>query len=225
MLSIWIMSKPRAGWHTLFFTEERPMRARGKTSMLLTASAVFAILLAASATADDLVTGKNQSAVLHLGKIDVHGQRTIVKELQAIKVALQQHFSDDPKQADTVVCTLESQADSHIMQRLSCATNRGWAQQRDGIQTNMAYAQQAKNVRAGLPNPRLLSKDATACSTSACYEEAISPMDETLAFLPAHYLQVTVDGAALHTLLQKIPYPAARKHSTYAPAAQTRHQP
>jgi hypothetical protein len=91
--------------------------------LLIALSALPAALFSAPATADAPVRGADNNAVLHLGKIDVHGQRTIIEELQAIKVGLQQHFSNDPKLADTIVCTLENQAGSHIMQRLSCATN------------------------------------------------------------------------------------------------------
>jgi hypothetical protein len=76
----------------------------------------------------------------------------------------------------------------------------------------MTYAQQATN---GGP-----SKNNSACTTRACYEEVISPMDETLGLLPGHYLQVTVNGPALRMLLQKIPFPAEQKHWTAASGSQ-----
>jgi hypothetical protein len=179
----------------------------GQCRALSSVSAVLFVLLCTSAAATGLLTGNGSNAVLHLGRIDVHGEQAIIRELQAIKMGLRQHFSNDPTVADVVVCTLENQAGSHIMQRLSCATNRGWAQQRNGIQASMTYAQQSTNVKEGLPHQRLGSEDVTACSTSSCYQQVISPMDETLGLLPAHYLQVTVDGSVLQALLRKIPDP------------------
>ncbi|MDE2235003.1 MAG: hypothetical protein KGK44_05570 [Gammaproteobacteria bacterium] len=174
-------------------------------------------MLSGPAAADKLVTGDNNGMVLHLGKIDVQGKHTVIRELQAIKLALQQHFSNDPKLADVVVCTLETQAGSHIMKRLSCATNRSWIRQRDGVQADMTYAQQSTNVKEGLPHNRLGSEDTTGCTTSSCYDRMLSPMDETLGLLPGHYLQVTVDGATLQTLLSKIqdPRQPAAKSETH----------
>ncbi|MGH8292987.1 MAG: hypothetical protein ACRESA_05885, partial [Gammaproteobacteria bacterium] len=59
---------------------------------------------------------QNNNIVLHLGKIKVKGQKQIIKTLQAIKVALNQPESSDPKLQNVVVCRLTNDIGSHANQ-------------------------------------------------------------------------------------------------------------
>ncbi len=153
---------------------------------------------------------QNDNATMYLGKVEVHGQANIVKTLQAIKVGLEQPYSNDPKLANVVVCRLQNQASSHIRQWLICGTNHVLSQQRAALHIAMDAA-----VTAGS------SVEGATCMTSACYAQVFAVMNETLNSLPGHYLQTGVNGSALHGLLQKIPYPAAYAKSTALPPATT----
>ncbi len=162
---------------------------------------------------------QNDNATMYLGKVEVHGEANIVKTLQAIKVGLEQPYSNDPKLANVVVCRLQDQAGSHIRQWLICGTNRTLSQQRAALHIAMDAA-----VTAGS------SVEGATCMTSACYAQVFAVMNETLNSLPGHYLQTGVNGSALHGLLEKIPYPAAYAKPTMpapksnaAPSATTQH--
>lgn len=137
---------------------------------------------------------QDDNATMYLGKIEVKGEKNIVKTLQAIKLGLQMPYSSDPKLADVVVCRIEDQAGSHVKQWLICATNRDAAKRRDAIHTSMitATAQNSYGV---------------SCSSSACYEAVFAALNETLNSQPGHTIHTSVNGPALHKLLEKIPYP------------------
>jgi len=147
---------------------------------------------------------------MYLGTIQVHGEKNIVKTLQAIKIGLQLPYSNDPKLANVVVCRIEDQAGSHIKKWLICGTNRTLAQQRAALHTAMVTTVPAA------------SQSGSTCTSTACYEQVIAVLNETLNSLPGNYLHTSVNGPALHALLEKIPYPQGytpAPTSTTAPAA------
>ena len=137
---------------------------------------------------------------IHLGDITVHGERKIIATLQAIKVALNQPESSDPKLANTVVCRLHNQIGSHEQQILTCATNLSLAARRDATELSM---------REALSNP----------TGPGSTDSAVSELNEMLADQPGNMLHAPVNGPAFRALLEKIPLPA--KHPTAPPAAST----
>ncbi len=154
-------------------------------------------------------TTKDDNATMYLGTIQVHGEKNIVKTLQAIKIGLQLPYSNDPKLANVVVCRIEDQAGSHIKQWLICGTNHTLSQQRAALHTAMFAS-----VAAG-------SQSGSTCTSSGCYEQVFAVLNATLNSLPGNYLHTSVNGPALHALLEKIPYPpgyAPAPASTTAPA-------
>ncbi|HVC37549.1 MAG TPA: hypothetical protein VNF46_04015 [Gammaproteobacteria bacterium] len=157
-------------------------------------------------------TAQDDNTTMYLGKIEVHGEKNIEKTLQGIKIGLEQPYSSDPKLADVVVCRIENQAGSHVKQWLTCGTNRTLAEQRSAIHTGML-----STVAAG-------SQIGSSCVRADCYENVIGVLNETLNSLPGNYLHTSVNGPALHKLLEKIPYPQGYKPpsaTTKAPAAPT----
>ena len=197
-----------------------------KTLPLLLLAVVLCLpeLLAANSSPQENTSNhakQNDNATMYLGKVEVHGEANIVKTLQAIKVGLEQPYSNDPKLANVVVCRLQDQAGSHIRQWLICGTNRVLSQQRAALHIAMDAA-----VTAGSSTPG----GGVKCESSACYAQVFAVMNETLNSLPGHYLQTGVNGSALHGLLEKMPYPAAYAKSTMpapksntAPSATTQH--
>lgn len=156
---------------------------------------------------------RNDNAYIYLGKVKVSGQKHIIATLQAIKVGLQMPYSSNPRLANVVVCRLVDEAGSHVKQWLICGTNRVLSQQRDALQIAMDAA-----VTAGS------STGSANCISGACYERVFSELNVTLNSLPGNYLHTLVNGAALHALLDKIPYPEPYSSSPkLAPAATTRH--
>jgi len=154
---------------------------------------------------------QDDNTTMYLGKIEVRGEKNIVKTLQAIKIGLQMPYSSDPKLANVVVCRIEDQAGSHIKQWLTCETNRDAAKRRDTLHSsmNMATAQ---------------GYDGMGCASSACYSQVFEALNETLNSQPEHTIHTSVNGPALHQLLDKIPYPQGytpAPASTTAPAAPT----
>jgi len=157
-------------------------------------------------------TAQDNNATMYLGTIKVVGEKNIVKTLQAIKIGLQMPYSNDPKLANVVVCRLEYQAGSHLRQWLICGTNHTLSQQRAALH-NAMFASVAAGSQAG-----------STCTSSACYEQVFAALNETLNSLPGNYLHTSVNGPALHGLLEKIPYPQGytpAPTSTTAPAAPT----
>ncbi len=186
-----------------------------KTLPLLLLAVVLCLpeLLAANSSPQKNTSNQakqNDNATMYLGKVEVHGKTNIVKTLQAIKVGLEQPYSNDPKLANVVVCRLQDQAGSHIRQWLICGTNRTLSQQRAALHIAMDAA-----VTAGS------SVEGATCMTSDCYAQVFVVMNETLNSLPGHYLQTGVNGSALHGLLEKIPYPDVYTKSTVLPPATT----
>jgi len=163
------------------------------TILALGLLAVLFVLPASVAANPDQATPE-----IHLGKVTVKGVQNIVATLQAIKVALQQPESSDPKLAKVVVCRLHDEIGSHEQQILTCATNRSLAARRDTFQTAM---------RAALSN-------ATGPGSA---DSAISELNEVLANQPGNMLQAPVYGPAFRALLEKIPLPAT--HTAAPPAA------
>ncbi|HVC28711.1 MAG TPA: hypothetical protein VNF48_04105 [Gammaproteobacteria bacterium] len=156
-------------------------------------------------------SAQDDNAVIYLGNIQVRGEKNIVKTLQAIKVGLQMPYSSDPKLADVVVCRIEDQAGSHIKKWLTCETNRNAANRREALNTSMDTSI-AQNY-GGM-----------GCESLSCYSQVFEALTETLNSQPGHTLHTSVNGPALHQLLEKIPYPQGytpAPTSTTAPAAPT----
>ena len=182
--------------------------------LLLLAAALCspAVVTADSSAQDNAPTQakQNDNMTIYLGNIEVHGQNKIIKTLQAIRIGLQMPYSNDPELANVVVCRLQDQAGSHIKQWLICGTNRTLSQRREAMHIAMDAA-----VTTG-------SQFGSICTSSACYTAVFAALNETLNSLPGNYMHTTVNGAALHGLLEKIPYPEAyTKSTTLPPAAAT----
>lgn len=169
----------------------------GKTSSLLLILAVLTLSSAVMAadTSEQVNTPNTGPQASHmtmsLGKVEVHGERDIYRVLQDIKVGLRQPYSTDPKLANVVVCRLLPQAGSHIMEHLICGTNRALAEQRFSVQTGMAVAE----------------SEQPACDPSCVMEHIFTKLNIYLQNIPNHSLRATVNGAALRTVLQKLPDP------------------
>lgn len=76
--------------------------------------------------------------VLQLGKIRVEGDsdqnsRRIVAGLKIIKAALRTNLSNDPADADKVVCRMNYDTGSHLNAHLMCATNRSMRMFKEGL--------------------------------------------------------------------------------------------
>lgn len=149
--------------------------------------------------------------VIYLGKIAVHGERNIVRVLQAIKISLQQPYSSDPRLKNVVVCRLENTGASHFNQTLSCAPNWVWAKRRAATQTAMV----------GIGDPG----DNVSCTTPACYNQLSQALGDAMSAAPDQTLHAQVNGPGFRGLLHKIPYPEwYMKSATPAPAAATNAQ-
>lgn len=174
------------------------MRLSHAYSVLLALS--FGLCCAAPATAHLRMEGPtDQSQVMHLGEIEVHGQENITRTLQAIKVALTRPYSNDPKLANVMVCRLEDQAGSHIKQDLVCGTNRILSLRRSSLQSSYTAAA-AANAHSG--------RDGVGCFDSICYTSVFEQLNQTISTLPGNYLDQAVNGPALRKALQSTPMPA-----------------
>jgi hypothetical protein len=193
----------------------------------------LAALLAVPALAladDPLFTAKASAqgqdpATIYLGDIAVGGQREIYEALQDIKLALDQPLSTDPRLAKVVVCRIADDIGSHAKQLLICGTNEVLNQNKEVLQTVMSNslpdldAPQGKDGHGG---------NSTACATVSCYEESLSILNQSLSRTRKHYMKQQVNGASLHTLLAKIPYPkqvqaVPASTTVLAPAVVTSH--
>ena len=193
-------------------------RIDSRLLLILTASTLCASLavipkLASAQEHAQTQTTQDSNAVMYLGKVEVSGQKNIIKALQAIKVGLREPYSTDPKLADVVVCRLEDEAGSHIKQWLTCGTNRNLAANRDNLHTAMAVSAQDSNDPGSMG----------MCMTD-CYTQVFSTFRETLNSQPRQYLHTLVNGPGLRSLLERVPYPAAQQSLTAAPPAST-HRP
>ncbi|HEY1992173.1 MAG TPA: hypothetical protein VGH71_06885 [Gammaproteobacteria bacterium] len=80
--------------------------------------------------------------VIELGKVDVHASRDeqakqIVAGLKVIKHALKANLSNDPADANVVVCRMNYDTGSHLTAHLMCATNRTMMVYRDQLHAAM----------------------------------------------------------------------------------------
>ncbi len=151
---------------------------------------------ASGAAASPAQTAGNSHLVMHLGKVTVRGEKQIIATLQAIKVALNQPNSGDPRLANVVVCRIRDKMGSHL-KLLTCATNRDLNTRRSITQTAMTEAM------AGELDP-------LSCGTGSCYQQVFEPLNGILAGQPFHVLRVPVNAGALRALLAKVPLPAPR---------------
>jgi hypothetical protein len=136
------------------------------------------------------------STVLHLGEVEVHGELNVTHTLQAIKVALTMPYSNDPKMANVMVCRLEDSPESHVKKVLTCGTNRTLALRRGALQSNFAAAA-AQNSAPGTGS----------CMGTGCYTAVFTQLQETINSQPGNYLHQTVNGPALRSALSKVPMP------------------
>jgi hypothetical protein len=159
---------------------------------------------------------QNSNVVMYLGKVEVRGQQKIFKTLQAIKVALREPFSSDPKLANVMVCRLQDEAGSHVKQVLICGTNRNLSANREHLQTSMMFVA-AQNTGSNSDN------NMGACMGN-CTSGVTDVLQETVNSQPGQYLNASVNGPELRSLLNRIPVPDAQSASTSAPSAVT-HRP
>lgn len=169
-------------------------------STLLSYGMILGLACAAPATAQLRMDGPaDDGTVMHIGQVEVHGQQNITRTLQAIKVALTMPYSNDPKLANVMVCRLEDAPGSHIKEQLVCGTNRTLALRRNSLQANFTAAT-AENTVNG--------PHGTGCYNDSCYTSVFEQLNETIATLPGHYLDQTVNGPALRKALKDTPMPA-----------------
>jgi hypothetical protein len=175
-------------------------------------SLALAALLAAPglALADDpLMSDKingssNEPATIYLGDIAVGGQRQIYEAMQDIKLALEQPLSTDPKLANVVVCRIADDIGSHAKQLLICGTNAVLNKNKEILQTTMSNSLNDTDQPLG---GDAHGGSSSACSNIGCYEDTLSILNESLSKTRKHYMKQQVNGASLHALLAKIPYP------------------
>ena len=182
----------------------------------LFATAALGLACALPATANMRMDGPaDLGAVMHLGQVEVHGQKEITETLQAIKVALTRPYSNDPKLANVMVCRMEDEAGSHIKQELVCGTNRTLSLRRSSLQSSFTAAS-AQNTVNG--------PHGVGCYNDSCYTEVFTQLNETIATLPGRYLDQSVNGPALRKALSDTPMPAPDAPTAVAaPAAATAH--
>lgn len=156
------------------------------------------IATTAAGTQASAAQAQNDNLAIHLGKIEVRGQQKIIATLQAIKVALHQPESSDPKLANIVVCRIHNDIGSHEQQILTCATNAALAARRDATQTAMRWALSNPGPPGGTPD-------------SAAFE-----LNQMLANQPGNILHAPVNGPAFRALLEKIPLPASPDQAPHA---------
>ena len=125
--------------------------------------------------------------VIQLGKVTVRGEKQIIETLQAIKIALNQPNSTNPKLANVVVCRIRSKMGSHVVKLLTCATNRNLNQRRDNT---------------------LLAMDNALASPGGCAIACVvNSLNEALAAQRFHVLRIPVNEGALQALLARVPMP------------------
>lgn len=143
-------------------------------------------------------SGQDGAPVMHLGKVEVKGEKQIIQTLQLIKVALRTPESSDPKLANVVICRLHNEIGSHERQILTCGTNASLAARRDATQTAMRWALSNPGPPGGTPD-------------SAAFE-----LNQMLANQPGNILQAPVNGPAFRALLDKVPLPASSSRAPHA---------
>jgi len=143
--------------------------------MKLIATTLLACLLS---LASCVACAADPEPVLQLGSVQVQGDRQIIEALHAIKRALKTPFSDSAEHADDVVCRIDKQL-GEAREYLNCATNRDYTRRRDDTQLE---------ILKHLGDP-----------------SGADPLQMFVAKQPEHRLRVPVNGAALQTLLTRIP--------------------
>ncbi|HEY3858956.1 MAG TPA: hypothetical protein VGM47_05015 [Gammaproteobacteria bacterium] len=146
---------------------------------------------------------------LHLGTIEVSGQKQVLQALQAIKVALKQPESTDPKLRDAVVCRIDDDIGTHHQEFLVCASNKTLGARRQATQDSFMLA--CEGVVG------------TSCYADQAFG-ARTPLSTAINATSDRVLRMPVNGAALKNLLAKIPDPtpaemAAAAASATAPVA------
>ncbi|MGH8280077.1 MAG: hypothetical protein ACRETQ_11030 [Gammaproteobacteria bacterium] len=145
---------------------------------------------------------------IKLGTVTVTGEAKVVQALEAIKRALTQPESSDPKLANVVVCRIHDDIGSHLNRVLTCATNHTLTQRHDITQQGWWTGQMQMQDGGGMP-------------------AFVTVMNEYLKSMPQNILKMSVNGPAFHALLQKLPPPTADVYlyRTRAPAGSTQQRP
>ncbi|MGH8279627.1 MAG: hypothetical protein ACRETQ_08715 [Gammaproteobacteria bacterium] len=143
-----------------------------------------------------------------LGSVTVRGQ-AVIQVLQALKLALQQPNSDNPKLADIIVCRIHNAVGSHVQQVLTCATNRTINSRRD--QTELAWDMPTPVPRG--PNGLPSNADTIALSYR------IDSLNDVLDNQPGQVLNLYLNGTPILSLLAKTRVPAPARTTVRVAAA------
>jgi acyl-CoA reductase-like NAD-dependent aldehyde dehydrogenase len=149
-------------------------------------------------------TPAGDQPMLHLGTIEVSGQKQVLQALQAIKVALKQPESTDPKLRDEVVCRIDDDIGTHHQEFLVCASNKTLGARREATQDSFMLACE--------------SVSGTSCYAGQAFG-ARTPLGTAINATSDHVLRMPVNGAALKSLLAKIPDPTPAEMAAAASSA------
>ena len=138
---------------------------------LIICSALLCALPAMARMDGSPTATQDKNMVMYLGNVEVRGQKNITKTLQAIKVALDMPYSNDPKLADMMVCRLEEKAGSHVQQILICGTNRILSKQRAALQMHMTAAV-------------LINSHGGPCVSIECYTSVFDELNASIDEMP-----------------------------------------
>lgn len=182
----------------------------------------LALLLGSTAASGhyaDPQVNTGEDTVLYLGHIAVEGQRGILITLQAIKVAMKRPYSDQPEDADKIVCRINRQL-GEAREYLDCATNRTYTNRREATQVQIIstdsqhqadpYAT-SKADSEGKINPVAVREIKAANTTQA--------LNDLMQYEPDSRLHVPVNGPGLRKLLETLPVPP--EATSPAPTAAT----
>lgn len=190
-------------------------------SLLRVSASLALLMLPGLAWADDLVNDKvhqgsnDQNSVIYLGVVAVGGKVNVLEALEDIKLALDQPLSDDPKLKDVVVCRITDDIGTHARQLLICGTNETLRKNRELLQTGMSNALSDIDPNKGGDGS---GGSSTGCASGSCFQATASILNQSIDAQRHHYLRQQVNGASLHALLAKLPYP---KQARAVPAAAT----